>query len=70
MQGDNTRYNITLYLEKVKIKDQSFCLLGIQRPNDSNYIIMESVFEKKTETKNIYVFLFKDKDEIQIVISV
>jgi len=70
MQSSYTRYKIILCLEKVKIKDQSFCLLGIQRPSESNYLIMESIFEKKTENKNIYVFLFKDKDEIQIVKSV
>ena len=42
-------------------------MLDIKRPEDTNYLLLEAILDKKSDVKNIYIFQFKDKNEIKIV---
>ena len=52
--------------EKVKIKDTTYNLMDLQRP-DNNYIMLELILKEKSETRFLYIIHMKEKTTITLV---
>jgi hypothetical protein len=53
--------------DKVKIKNEQYCMVDMEKPENSSYMIMESIPKDRSETKHVYLISFKDKSKITIV---
>lgn len=55
----------TLFPEKIKVKDVTYSIIDLHRPN-TNYILLEGIMKEAPEIKTIYIVSFNKEKKVKI----